>query len=177
MPVSSPSTELYTLGRGILSIGTWSGATPPGSVTDVGNCNEFNLTVTEETLDHFSYRSGLRSKDKTVILETGYEGNFILDEISQSNLLMYLKGTLSGTTIRANQVTDAEYELQFASSNPVGENRIWTFHRCKLTPNGEFGLISDEWATLDIAFTGLSDTANNPNSPFFDVAYVTTTTT
>lgn len=176
MPISSPSTELYTLGRGILSIGAWSGETPPGSVSDVGNCTEFNLTVTEEKLEHYSYRSGIRSKDKEVTLESGYEGNFILDEISQANMLMFFKGTLSGTTIRANTALDEEYELQFAAANPIGEKNNWTFHRVKLSPNGEFGLISDEWAGLNFSFSGLDDTANNPNSPWFDIEYQTTTT-
>lgn len=176
---TSPSTELYTLGRGVLKIGTWSGDTPPtypSGYSDAGNCIEFNLNVTEETLEHFSYRSGLRNKDKIVILETGYEGNFILDEISQVNLLKFLKGTLSGNTIRVNTVTDAEYALWFEAANPIGEKQRFLFHKVKLTPNGEMGLIGDEYMQLDFAYEGLSDETNNPDSPYFDVEWITTTT-
>lgn len=179
MPISSPSTSLYAIGRGILKIGAWSGETPPtwpSGYTDVGNCNEFNLTVTEETLEHFSYRSGLRSKDKIVILESGYEGSFILDEISQNNLLMFFKGTLSGNTIRVNQALTKEYAMTFTPDNPEGEDNRFEFHKVKLTPNGDLALIGDEWMSLNFSFEGLSDSANNPNSPWFDITYLTTTT-
>ena len=65
MPASSPSTTLYTLGKGILTIDVWAGVTPPTPpLVDVGNCSSFEAEVTEEVLDHFSQRSGVRSKDK-----------------------------------------------------------------------------------------------------------------
>lgn len=173
---SSPSTNLYTLGRGILRVGLWVSTTPPVSLSDVGNCSEFNITVTEEKLEHPSYRAGLRTKDKIVVLETGYEGSFTLDEISMDNLVRFFKGTLSGNVIKANTVTDAEYEIEFTQNNPVGENRRWTFHRVFLSPGGEFGLIADEWATLQFTMEGLSDVENNPDSEFFNIEYLTTTT-
>jgi hypothetical protein len=176
MPISSPSTDLYTLGRGILTIGAWSGTTPPTVNADVGNTKDFKFKLTETELDHFCYRSGFKKKDKIVTLESGYEGNFILDEISRANLLKFLRGTLSGTTIRANTVLNAEYELEFTQDNPVGENYKYTFHRVRIKPNGDFSLIADDWTTLDFAFTGLSDSTHNPSSEWFDVEYLTTTT-
>ena len=66
MPVKSPSTTLYQLGKGIVYIAEWSGATPPdpGDYEDVGNSPRFEVEVSEEKLDHFSSRSGVRLKDK-----------------------------------------------------------------------------------------------------------------
>lgn len=175
MPVSSPSTTLYTLGKGILSIGTWSGATPPGTYTDVGNCPAFECEVTEEKLDHFSSRTGTRTKDKTVILETGYVLTFDLDEISVLNLKMYLKATLSGSSILwANTVLDAEYAVKFVSDNPAGPNETWEFWRATLAPNGAFSLIGDDWSTVSFTAEGLSDVANHATSPYFTVTFVTT---
>ena len=82
MAVRTPhDTELYTLGRGILSIAEWSGA-GPGEYSDVGNCPRFEVNLTEEQLEHFSHRSGLKTKDKVVTLEVGYSLSFDLDEIS-----------------------------------------------------------------------------------------------
>lgn len=180
MPVNPHDTRLYTLGRGIVSIGEWTGTTPPsvGQITDVGNSPRFECEVTEEKLDHYSSRAGLRQKDKSVVIESGYTLNFDLDEVSISNLQKYLKGTLSGpNVIRANTALDKEYTVKFVSDNPAGQNETWLFHRVQLSPGGAFSLIGDEWSLLTFAGEGLSDTANNPNSPFFDVTFVTTTTT
>jgi hypothetical protein len=178
MPLtSSPSTLLYQLGKGILSIGLWSGATPPASYTDVGNCPRLEVEVTEERLAHFSSRSGTRVKDKEVVLETGYNVNFDLDEFSLANLAMFLKGTISGNVILANTVLDQEYALRFDSDNPAGPNERWEFHRCTLAPGGTLSLIGDEWAKMSFAAAGLADVANHSTSPYFTVELMTTTST
>ena len=181
MPASSPSTTLYALGKGVLEIGEWSGATPPlypGGYTDVGNCPKFEVEVTEEKLDHYSSRSGIKRKDKTVTLETGYTCKFSLDEMSVKNLQMFLKATLSGSNVLlANTALDKEYALRFTSDNPVGPNETWEFWRMTLAPDGAFSLIGDEWQTLSFTGTGLADSTNQPTSPYFTVTYATTTTT
>lgn len=179
MPIQSPSTELYTLGRGVATLGAWDGATPPliGDMVDLGNAPACSFTMTEEILEHKNYRAGLRVKDKTVVIESGYTGKLELDEISAHNLALFVKGTMVGSVIRANTVLNAEYCLIFTCANPVGPNPVYTFHRLKLKPEGDFGLISDEWSKLSFSFEGLSDATNNPDSPFFDVDWPTTTTT
>ena len=179
MPASNPSTTLYTLGRGIVSIGAWSGATPPSapSIIDRGNCPRFDCEVTEETLDHYSSRSGTRVKDKSVTLETGFTLNFDLDEFSVQNLAMFLKGSVSGSVISANTELDKEYAVKFVSDNPAGPNETWEFHRVKLSPGGALNLISDEWALMTFTGEGLADTANHASSPYFTVTFATTTTT
>ena len=177
MPASNPSTTLYKLGRGIVSIGSWVGASPPGSVSDVGNSPRFECEVTEETLEHKSSRSGTKNIDKEVTIEVGYTLNFDLDEFSVSNLALYLKGSISGNVVSANTQLDKEYELKFVSDNPAGPNETWEFHRVKLTPGGALNLISDEWALMTFTGKGLSDVSNNPTSPYFTVTFATTTTT
>lgn len=177
MPLSPHNTSLYTLGRGIVSIGDWVGTTPPGSLTDVGNSPRFECEVTEEKLDHFSSRSGTRVKDKSVLLETAYNLNFDLDEFATSNLAIFLKGSISGNVISANTELDKEYAVSFQSDNPAGPNELWEFHRVKLSPGGTLNLISDEWSLMTFSGEGLADTTNNPTSPYFTVTYATTTTT
>lgn len=181
MPIpSSPSTQLYTLGKGILYIADWVGDTPPEAVdyTDLGNAPSLEVEVTEEKLNHFSSRSGVRSKDKSVILETGYMVKFTLDEISITNLQAFLKATLFGDfVLRANTALDKEYALKFVSDNPYGPNEVWEFWKVQLSPGGAFSLIGDEWSTLSFSGEGLSDTANHAVTPFFNVTFYTTTTT
>lgn len=176
---ASPSTDLYTLGRGILSIREWVGTTPPnGAWKDLGNCPDFNIEVTKEDLPHYSSRSGIRSKDKTTVLETGYNLNLVLDEISMYNLKMFLRGTISGgNIIRANTDISKEFNLKFVSDNAEGPNQTWEFWKAKLSPASAFNLISNEWAKLEFNGEGLSDATNHSTSPFFNVTYDTTTTT
>ena len=177
--ISSPSPQLYSLGRGVISIAEWDGTTPPtgGDYAAVGNAPSFEVEVIEEKLDHFSSQSGTRLKDKVVILETGYTLTFSLDERSFANLKIFLKGTASQNVISANQNIDQEYAIKFVSDNPVGPNEKWEFWRNQLSPGGAFNLISDEWSAMTFTAEGLADVANNPTSPFFNVTYVTTTTT
>lgn len=181
MPIQSGhSTTLYTLGRGILSMGEWSGDTPPagGAYYDVGNCPKFDVEVTEEVLDHFAYRSGTRTKDKSISLESGYTLSFDLDELSVKNLKNLIKGTLTGTNVlHANQNLDQEFGIKFVSDNPAGPNQTWEFWKCKLSPDGAFSLIGDDWVTLSFTGEGLDDSTNHASSPFFNVTYATTTTT
>jgi len=177
MPASSPSTTLYTLGRGIVSIAAWNGETPPGTLDDVGNCPRFEVEVTEETLDHYSSRGGAREKDKKVVVETGYNLNFDLDEFSTANLAMFLKGSISGNVISANTVLDKQYAVKFVSDNPAGPNETWEFHKCNLSPGGALNLISEEWSLMSFTGEGLADKANNATSPYFNVTFATTTTT
>ncbi len=173
MPLTPTNTSLYTLGKGIVSIEIWNAETPPSDpYVDVGNSSSFEVEVTEEVLDHFSSRSGARTKDKTVILETGYTINFELDEIAMINLQIYLKATLSGThVLLANTVLDAEYAIKFVGDNAAGPNETWVFWRAKISPNGAFSLIAEEWSSLAFTAEGLSDVANNPTSPYFTVTY------
>jgi hypothetical protein len=181
MPASSPSTTLYSLGKGILKIGDWSGATAPSfpsEYVDVGNCSEFTVEVTETVLDHYSSRTGTKTKDKSVTIETGYSLKFKLDEMSVKNMQMFLKATLSGSNVLlANTQLDKEYALYFVSDNPVGPNEAWQFWRCKLKPDGSFSLIGTDWQTLGFSGEGLADTAGHSSSPFFTLTFATTTTT
>jgi hypothetical protein len=180
MPIQSPSTTLYQLGKGIVSIAEWTDADgpAPGEYVDVGNSPRFEAEVNEEVLDHFSARAGTRTKDKQVVHETGYAINFDLDEISVQNMQMFLKATLSGTNVlKANTQLDKEHAIKFVADNPAGNNQKWEFWKCKLSPGGSFSLIGDEWAVLTFTAEGFSDIANNQDSPYFNVTFATTTTT
>jgi len=179
---SSPSTSLYTLGRGMLYIGEWTGSTPPSIValTAVGNCPRLEVEISEEKLEHYSSMQAARLKDKTVVLETGYTINFDLEEASLANLQWFLKATVTGAKnhiLQANQAVDKEFLVRFVTNNTSGPNQKWQFHRVQLSPGGALGLITDEWQAMSFTGEGLADVSNNPNSPLFNVEFVTTTTT
>ena len=172
----SHNVNLYSLGRGIIYMAEFSGGAP-GSYTDVGNCPNLTVEVTEEKLPHYSSRSGTKVKDKEVVLETGYTIVFDLDEISTYNLKVFVKGTITQNKIYANQSLDREFAIKFVTDNPAGPNETWYFWRVTLSPNGPFSLIGDEWSKMSFTGEGLADTTNHSESPYFDIWFVTTTST
>lgn len=173
---SSPSTNLYTLGRGIVSLAEWTGETFPTVWRDVGNCSKFDVEITEEQLVHTSSRSGTKKKDKIAVLETGYNVSFELDEVSVENLAVALKATVSsGSILLANVSLSKEYGIKFVSDNPYGPNQRWIFRKARLAPGAAFPLIGNTWTKLAFKADGLED-ATEAASPFFSVWFVTTTT-
>lgn len=162
----------FTFSRGILHIATWSGGSA-GAYSDMGNCNNIEVEPIVETLAHFSKRSAThpKEKDKTTVLETGYNLTFDLDEIAAENLSKFVMGTVSGMTVLGLQSVNTEYALKFVETNPEGPDKTWFFHKCKITPNGSLALLGDEWLSMSYAAEGLSDSATNPTSPFFTISY------
>lgn len=174
----SPSTELLTLGKGIVSVAEWSGGAP-GTYRDVGEAPAFNVELTIESLPYYSSRQSSKMLVKDTIIERGYRVNFDLSEVGLKNLEMMLMGTKDGNTIHG--LSDAgvkrEFAIKFKSNNPEGPQGTWEFWKCKIKPNGALSLIGEEYMTLPHVAEGLADTANHPTSPYFDVRYSTTTTT
>ena len=164
------STDNYTLSRGILHVATWSGGSA-GSYTDMGNCSNLEVEPVVENLPHYSKRASTKEKDKTVVLETGYNLTFDLDELATVNLAKFVMGTISGTTILGLQSVTTEYALKFVETNPEGPDKTWFFHKCKITPNGSLALLGDEWLNMSYAAEGLTDVANNAASPLFTISY------
>ena len=60
---ASPSTDNYMIGKGVLSIAKWTNGAV-GSYVDVGNCPKFEYELTEQVLEHYNSRSGLKEQDQ-----------------------------------------------------------------------------------------------------------------
>lgn len=176
-PYTPPNVLNYMVGKGILSIALWSGGVV-GAYADVGNCPRFEFEMTEQAIEHFASRSGTKEQDLELVVQTGYNVNFTLDEISVENLRMFMKASQpSARVLYANQNTNQYYALKFDADNAYGPTYVVEFWKCKLTPNGAFSLIGDDWTTLSFTGKGLSDRANHATSPFFTFTFDTSTTT
>lgn len=176
---SAPSVENYTLGGGIVSAALWDGSTPPEEADyfDLGNAPAFGYTVSVTKYEHKSSRVGSLEIDKSLVREKGYTVTFTLDEPTQANLALFLKGTISGNYIYALENPNQEVAIRFESDNDYGENVILDFWRCSIDPNGEFNEISIEQAKeMKFTCTGLSDRANHPTNPWFRLTKVDITT-
>lgn len=162
------STDNYTIGKGVLSIATYNNGVI-GDYEDVGNAPSIEWEPAIEWLPHYSSRSGYRTKDKEVAIQTEYTLRFDLDEPGATNLTRFLMGTRSGVNIAALQATTQEYSLKFVSDNATGPNSTWYFWRVTMKPAGPIALISEEWATMSFECTGLADTIGNASSPYVTV--------
>ena len=62
-----------------------------------------------------------------------------------------------------------EGRVRFVSDNPAGNNLELEIWRVSLAPEGDTGLISNEWGT--ISFTGevLKDETNHPDNPYMEI--------
>ena len=168
------STDNYTIGKGILSVGNVA-ASP--SFAEMGNCPSISLELTEERLEHFSSRGGLKNRDLYPLIQVKYTLNIECDEITVENLLKFVKGEQVGQTILAFQDLDKEYSIKFVEDNPIGPSRTWTFHRGILSSGGALEAIGDDWKKIVFKFEGLTDETYHSSSPYFTIEWITTTTT
>lgn len=89
----------YTLGRGKVYFSRFiAGTQTPEGYRYVGNTPEFNLTIEQETLDHFSSDAGIREKDESVPLEVTRQGTMIMDDIQAENVALFFFGSASTIT-------------------------------------------------------------------------------
>ena len=147
---TAPNVLNYFIGKGTI-VFTPSG----GSAIDLGNAPEIELTPEIEKLDHFSSRSGVRSKDRSVVLEKSATLRVVLDEITPYNLSLALLGTVT-TNTAGNETFDvfAESEITgqivITGTNAVGNQFTVTLPSVSFQPSSGVNFISDEFGTIEI---------------------------
>lgn len=137
-------------------------STTDGSITsayqdwvDIGNCPAFEFQPEVTKLEHFSSRSGIRTRDLTVITEKKGTLNITMDEWSTTNIALAVLGTTTGTAgssvteIFASTSVLAQVKLTMA--NDVGKKYEWYFKNVSFTPNNAIALIGDTWGELQIS--------------------------
>jgi hypothetical protein len=103
---AAPSTDNYTLGKGIVYFDKIDANGEYAGERDLGNAVVFTLSSAIEKLDHFNNRSGLRAKDKTVVTEITPSVAFTLDEINVDNVaLMFMADTVAVTQTADDALT------------------------------------------------------------------------
>ncbi|MEO0250055.1 MAG: hypothetical protein ABIN58_11130 [candidate division WOR-3 bacterium] len=163
--MATPSTENYTIGKGVLYFDRHVNGVPSG-MRDLGNAPNFTLTVTPEILDHFSSREGLKKKDKSVVVSLALGGKFTLEEYDIDNLALALYGSVSGRTMTLLAEQKVEGHLRFIGDPAQGPQYKVELWKVTLKPAGELGFISDEWGKIDFEFTVEDDSDNHPTSPY-----------
>jgi hypothetical protein len=146
------SVDNYFIGKGIVSF------TPNGgSKRDLGNAPTLELTPNIEKLDHFSSRSGVRVKDRSIVLEKSMTVRLVLEEWTQENLLLALLGDVdSGGDIDIFATNAIDGTLELVGTNEIGKQFTLT---CKVSfiPSGTLGFITDEWGQIELTGEVLLD--------------------
>jgi hypothetical protein len=166
--IISHDTRLYTLGKGILSFDRLDVDGLPTGLRDVGNCTNFTMQVTEETLKHYSEREGVRTLDLEVTTTREAIGKFSLDEYDKANLSMALMATENAQhALEGMKASNVMGELDLWMTNDVGAKYHIQIWKAKLKTAGEVGFITDDWGKLDFEWTAQSDAVNHPENPYY----------
>lgn len=148
---ASPNILNYYVGKGTVSFKK----TGDMSFRDLGNVPEFEFTPEVEKLEHFSSRSGVKSKDRTIVIEKKGTIKLTMEEWTAANLALALLGTV-GADSDGREVIDIfgenaiSGELKFTGTNEVGPK--WELHFLKVDfiPGESVNPLSDEWGALSI---------------------------
>ena len=140
----------YYIGRGTLEVKVGVAAW-----RDVGNVPVFEITPTIEKLEHKSSRTGIRSTDRSVVVEKGGTVRIILEEYNYENLQLALLGgdTTDGSgnsaidVLSENSITA---QVRFTGANDVGPELKILLHSVTFNPSGTFGLITEEFGQMEI---------------------------
>lgn len=149
------STDNYFIGKGIVSF------KPAGSETyrDLGNVPELEWVPELDELEHFSSREGVRTRDKTVIIEKKATMRLILEEWTPENLALAFSGDVEVTGTSPNEVTTINLfsqnaisgSLRYVGTNEVGPKYQFDALNVTLIPSGSaIGFITDEWGQMEL---------------------------
>jgi hypothetical protein len=175
---TSPNVDNYFIGKGVV----WFKADGAGSYRDMGNAPTFEFSATVEKLDHFSSRSGIRTKDRTVVLSRNASLRMILEEWTADNLAMALMGTaVSGVggsfDINIMEETEIKGSVYFIGSNDVGAKVALNLPIVSFTPSAALSPISDEWGGMELTGDVFQDSSFLTGVRFGTANWNTTLTT
>lgn len=149
----SPSTENYTIGKGEV----WFKQDGETEYRHMGNVAEVEFTPEVERLDHFSSMAGIKTKDRSDVLERSATLRLLMDEWTPENLAIAFLGTVSNlvspaggkkiTIFSENAIKGA---VRFVGTNSVGPKYQYDWHSVQFAPSGGVNLISDEYGQLEV---------------------------
>jgi hypothetical protein len=79
-------SKVYTIGKGKLLFREKG----QNNFHDLGNCTDFKVATAVDKKDHFSSRSGTKTKDASLVIQQTATGSFTLDDLLNENMRLYL---------------------------------------------------------------------------------------
>jgi hypothetical protein len=164
--ILSPNTGNYQVGKGIVSFKKEGSAV----FRDLGDVESMAINPSMKTLDHFSSRTGVKSKDRSIVLEKAAAVKIVMSEITADNLALMFLGTVDDSAVGGPTVEVFDQDavsgwLRFVGTNEVGAQLTMDLYNVSFTPSGNFDLISTEWnkmeATADILVSNAAIAASD----------------
>lgn len=152
MALDSPNILNYTVGKGRVQV-RLSGDT---NFRDIGNCPEFEFTPTIEKLEHFSSQTGVKSKDRTIVLSKAGTLRIVMEELTAENMRIALLGNAISLQSGGDQEIEIfgsssiTTEVKFIGTNDIGPKWEYYFRQVDFIPSSSINLISDEWLGVEI---------------------------
>lgn len=135
MPYQIASPDLR-IGKGIVLIAKHASdepTAPANGYRDIGNAPGLALSAEVESIEHYSSRGGIKTKDDEQTTSTTYNGTITIDSMSMDNLAMFFLGsngpvTQASATGKTQVFTgiklDHTYQLGQTSVNPTGDRNV-----------------------------------------------------
>jgi len=146
----SPNVGNYQVGKGVVSFKKDGEA----NYRDLGNVSALVITPDLTTLDHFSSRTGTKSKDLSIVQEKKLTLKMTMDEITAHNIALMLLGdvdedAVGGPVIEIFATNAVNGALRFVGANDIGAKCTMDLWNISFQPDGDFSLISDEWNEME----------------------------
>lgn len=163
---TSPNIANYTIAQGIISF-LEGAATPTVSSVfrDLGNCPKATLKGNVTTKDHFSSRTGTRTKDVSRVTEKSATIDLELEEFTAENLRLAMAGgslsaaTPSGQKFDYMGETDMIGWLKIVGTNDIGA-KVSFLGKCSVSPNGSYDFVGNgDYGSISISLEVLADSA------------------
>lgn len=145
------SVSNYYIGKGICY---WK---PEGESTyrDLGNVTNVRLSLTSQSIDHFSSRGAVRERDFSAVTEKSGTVVWTMDEMTLENIAFSVMGEVAVDGSGRNYLEIFELSklsgaFKFVGTNEVGRNFRIELLKVDVLPGSELGLITEEIATLEI---------------------------
>lgn len=172
---STATAKVLAVGTGYLLVSVLSG-TFTAAETITGGTSTASAPLTNLP----TAVSGLviaKSGSTTYTATTDYivdarTGRFYITEASTiTGSLTVTFGCAATTYTRIKGLTalSVSGKLRFVSDNPEGGNYELEAWKCQVAPNGDTGLISDDWANMKFQADILRDATAHPDSPYLDL--------
>jgi len=125
-------------------------------------------------LDHYTAKSGTRSKDRSIVQELAVNINLTMDEpnVDAMNLFM-LGGTIDAATgtpeyrrFAPFTKTERNGGARLGGVSDTGNEFIWTIRRSTLKPDGEFSYNDQDWSQFSFILEVLDNSSEDNVYPF-----------
>lgn len=147
---TSPNVDNYAVLKGISKFEK----TGTSGFRDMGNTPTVELNLSVEKLDHFSSRTGVRSKDRSIVLSKSMTLRIVFDEFTPENWGLALMGEVHNSSpeyvIDIFSLSEITGAYRLVGTNQVGAPVQMDLPSVSFTPSSAVNLISEEWATAEI---------------------------